>query len=101
MSKETLQKAVDLAGGQTRLAAGVRARMPAGSKVSQVHVWGWLNDLKSACPPAEYVLAICGVIEWKITPHELRPDLYPHPSDGLPKVSPATTATPPPEKEAA
>lgn len=99
MSKETLQKAVNLAGGQTRLAAGVRARMPVGSKVGQVHVWGWLNDLKSACPPAEYVLPICDTVAWKITPHELRPDLYPHPSDGMPKVSHATTAQP--QKEAA
>lgn len=91
MSKETLQKAVDLADGQTKLAAGIRARMP-GSKVGQVHVWGWLNELKSACPPAEYVLPICDTVGWRITPHELRPDLYPHPSDGLPKISPAGTA---------
>lgn len=98
MSKETLQKAVEFAGGQTRLAAGIRARI-SGSKVSQVHVWGWLNDLKSACPPAEYVLPICDTVDWRITPHEMRPDLYPHPTDGLPKVSPADTAQP--EKEAA
>ncbi len=98
MDNENLQKAVDLAGGQTRLAASVRARMP-GSKVGQVHVWWWLNEMKTASPPAEYVLPICDAIGWKITPHELRPDLYPHPSDGMPKVSPANTAQA--EREAA
>lgn len=97
MSKETLQKAVKLAGGQTKLASGIRARMP-GSKVGQVHVWGWLNELKAPCPPAEVVIHICEVVDWRMTPHELRPDIYPHPSDGLPKVSPQNTA---PEKAAA
>lgn len=34
--------------------------------------------------PDGKVLQFCKAIEWKIKPHELRPDLYPHPSDGLP-----------------
>lgn len=34
--------------------------------------------------PAEQVLAISAATEWKVTPFELRPDLYPHPHDGLP-----------------
>ncbi|MBL2607392.1 Cro/Cl family transcriptional regulator, partial [Klebsiella pneumoniae] len=25
------------------------------------------------------------VLDWQVTPHELRPDLYPNPTDGLPK----------------
>ncbi|MEG5467634.1 YdaS family helix-turn-helix protein [Enterobacter roggenkampii] len=33
--------------------------------------------------PAERVLSIYGVTG--VTPHELRPDLYPNPTDGLPK----------------
>jgi len=37
MSRESLQKAVDLAGGQAALSRGIRDRMP-GSKVGQVHV---------------------------------------------------------------
>lgn len=24
-------------------------------------------------------------LNWQVTPHELRPDLYPNPTDGLPK----------------
>lgn len=84
MSKDALQRAVERAGGQTKLAAAIRERMPE-SKVSQVHVWGWLNAVKAPCPPAEYVIPICDALEWRMTPHELRPDLYPHPTDGMPK----------------
>lgn len=83
MSKETLQKAVELAGGQAQLGRGIAARIE-GSKVGQVHVWGWLNSVKIEVPPAEVVLAIADFLEYRITPHELRPDLYPNPCDALP-----------------
>lgn len=83
MSKQILLEAVGLAGGQTELAAGIRARKP-DSKVSQAHVWKWLNRSATEVPPAEYVLAISEAIGWKLTPHQLRPDIYPLPTDGLP-----------------
>jgi DNA-binding transcriptional regulator YdaS (Cro superfamily) len=35
--------------------------------------------------PSENVIAIAEVTNWKVTPHELRPDIYPHPQDGLPE----------------
>ena len=57
MSKESLQKAVDLAGGQAHLGRGIRERIE-GSKIGQVHVWGWLNSVKIEVPPAEVVLPI-------------------------------------------
>lgn len=89
MSKECLQRAVDLAGGQAHLARGIRERVP-GSKVGQVHVWGWLNSVKIEVPPAEVVLAIAAFLEYRMTPHDLRPDLYPNPGDALPDhVAPA------------
>lgn len=65
------------------MARGIRSRI-AGSKIGQVHVWGWLNSVKMEVPPAEVVIAICETCDWKITPHQLRPDVYPNPSDGLP-----------------
>ncbi|EHN97157.1 transcriptional regulator [Escherichia coli] len=34
--------------------------------------------------PASRVLQLCEIMEWTITPHELRPDIYPNPTDGLP-----------------
>lgn len=83
MSKISLQKAVSIAGGQVHLAALIRALVP-GSKIQQPHISGWLNAVKAEVPPAEAVLAISEACEWKITPHELRPDIYPSPADGLP-----------------
>lgn len=83
MSKNSLLKAVELAGGQAPLARAIRVRMPH-SKIGQVHVWGWLNSVKMEVPPAESVLAIAESVDWRVTPHELRADIYPNPSDGLP-----------------
>lgn len=83
MSKESLQKAVELAGGQTALADGIRARIP-GSKIGQVHVWGWLNSVKIEVPPPEVVLPMAEFLEYRMTPHDLRADLYPNPDDALP-----------------
>ncbi|MBV7133675.1 helix-turn-helix domain-containing protein [Escherichia coli] len=34
--------------------------------------------------PASRVLQLCEIMEWEVTPHELRPDIYPNPTDGLP-----------------
>lgn len=76
-------KAIELAGGQAKLAREIRYRMP-GSRIGQVTVWGWLNNVKAEVPPAEVVLAIADALEWRITPHELRPDLYPNPQDAMP-----------------
>ena len=38
--------------------------------------------------PADRVLAVARATDWRITPHELRPDLYPVPTDGLPADHP-------------
>lgn len=87
MSKESLQKAVDLAGGQAHLARGIREHLT-DSKIGQVHVWGWLNTVKIEVPPGEVVLPIVKYLDYQITPHQLRPDLYPNPGDGLPMLIP-------------
>ncbi|EFG1295517.1 transcriptional regulator [Escherichia coli] len=34
--------------------------------------------------PAEEVIPACEALDWGVTPHELRPDKYPNPTDGLP-----------------
>ena len=65
------------------MARGIRERIP-DSKVGQVHVWGWLNSVKFEVPPAEVVIAIADFLEYQITPHQLRPDLYPNAADALP-----------------
>ncbi|WGM00650.1 transcriptional regulator [Arsenophonus nasoniae] len=38
---------------------------------------------KNGVPPKK-VLRLCEVLEWQVTPHELRPDIYPNPTDGIP-----------------
>jgi len=34
--------------------------------------------------PADRVIQLCSLGKWEVTPHELRPDIYPNSSDGLP-----------------
>lgn len=70
------------------MARGIREHL-ADSKIGQVHVWGWLNTVKIEVPPAEVVLPIVKYLDYQITPHQLRPDLYPNPGDGLPVLIPA------------
>ena len=62
-----LEKAVQLAGGQTALAKTV--------DVKQGHVWWWLN--KSGKAPAEKCIDIERATNGAVTRHELRPDIYP------------------------
>lgn len=88
MSKQTLLKAIELAGSQAKLAREIRDRMP-GSRIGQVTVWGWLNNVQAEVPPAEVVLPIAEALAWRITPHDLRPDLYPNPQDALPTTQEA------------
>jgi DNA-binding transcriptional regulator YdaS (Cro superfamily) len=45
-------------------------------------VSGWLNF--TGIIPADRVIPLSRILGWKITPHELRPDLYPNQNDGLP-----------------
>lgn len=41
----------------------------------------WLNGEV----PAHRVIPFCEALRWEITPHEIRTDIYPNPSDGLPR----------------
>jgi len=40
--------------------------------------------MKNGVPP-ERVLPICAETGWRVTPHEVRPDIYPNPTDALPQ----------------
>lgn len=75
-----LEKLVGLLGGQKELADALKTPL---EPVSQAHVWKWLNTTKDGIP-AKYVIRACAAVKFQVTPHELRPDLYPHPQDGLP-----------------
>lgn len=76
MSKSFLIKAVEILGGQVATAKSVG--------VAQAHVWAWINKTKDGIPP-EKVIAVSKATDWGVTPHQLRPDLYPHPHDGMPE----------------
>ncbi len=67
MEVQALEKAVELVGGQTALAASIG--------VKQTHVWNWLNRDKRV--PAERVIAVEEATDGQVSRHELRPDIYP------------------------
>lgn len=71
-----LLKLINTAGGQSAL-----ARL---SGVPQATISAWVNRFQHRVG-ADFVIKLCESVEWKITPHQLRPDIYPHPNDGLPE----------------
>jgi DNA-binding transcriptional regulator YdaS (Cro superfamily) len=83
MNRSSIEKAVEYAGGQVSLANKLRLKYPH-LKVKQSNVWKWLNTNEFGVS-AKMAIPVSEVIDWKVTPHELRPDLYPHPEDGLPE----------------
>lgn len=70
--KAALVEAVREAGGPAKVGEFFDPR------ISRAAVAQW-----EICP-GERVITLSRGIDWKITPHRLRPDLYPHPDDGLP-----------------
>lgn len=72
-----LTKAIKSAGTATKLAAMLG--------IKSMSVSRWKNRYQGVVP-ADRVLPI--FMATGVTPHELRPDLYPNPSDGLPKKEP-------------
>lgn len=83
MSRQILQKCVEMNGSQVNLAT--RLSEVLGRKIRQGDVWRWLNHVRDEeTPPPAYVIPICKTVNWQITPHQLRPDIYPNPADGLP-----------------
>ncbi len=63
-------------------AAGTARNMALALGVSSMSVSHWKNRDNGIVPPS-YVLPIFRMTG--VTPHELRPDLYPNPTDGIPK----------------
>jgi len=71
---KALDKAISIAGGATRLAETL--------DVSSMTVSHWRHR-DNGVVPANRVIPIFNATG--VTPHELRPDLYLNPTDGLPK----------------
>jgi DNA-binding transcriptional regulator YdaS (Cro superfamily) len=72
---EAIKKAITEAGG-----LGATAKILG---ISPQAVCKW------RCVPDGRVLALSKAAGYKVTPHDLRPDLYPNASDGLPKANAA------------
>ncbi len=69
---EALQRAVDIAGGQTELAKIID---PTQKKLKQQNIWTWLNRDKKIS--ARWVVKVSQVTG--VPCHELRPDIFPAP----------------------
>jgi DNA-binding transcriptional regulator YdaS (Cro superfamily) len=70
-AKDRLKRAIAEAGGPAAV-----GRL---FKVSSQAVSQW-----QMCAP-ERVIALAGATEWRVSPHDIRPDLYPDPQDGMPR----------------
>ena len=80
--KDQLERAVAIAGNPSKLAAAATAAGP--KSVERQHISNWLNRGDGSCS-GDYVLQVAKAVEYAVTPHQLRPDLYPNPTDGMPQ----------------
>ncbi len=67
MSITALEKAIEIAGGQSALGRLIDR--------DQKAIWAWINTTQKV--PAEDVLKIEEAVDKQVTRHELRPDIYP------------------------
>lgn len=79
---ELLLKAIEIAGSQVLLAARVNALLDESEHIRQSAISNWIQRGQV---PADKAIPVARAVEFQVTPHELRPDLYPHPTDGLPE----------------
>lgn len=87
--KTPLELAVELGGGQTKVGEKL------GLKQSAIGNW-----LARGRVPNDQVIALSAACNHKVTPHQLAPEIYPHPDDGL-RALPAHLIPKEADKEAA
>lgn len=73
MDKIVQKKILTVCGSQSELARRL------GKNSQTVSAW-FRNGVAS-----NEVINASRALSWQVTPHELRPDLYPNPTDGLPR----------------
>ena len=69
-----LNKAVEFCGGITSLATRINER------ANTISMWIQRSNI-----PSEKVIAVSKATDYQVTPHDLRPDLYPYSFDGMPE----------------
>ncbi|HDR8931702.1 TPA: helix-turn-helix domain-containing protein [Burkholderia vietnamiensis] len=62
-------------------AAGGAAAVADALGISRISIYEWIYKGRV---PEPRVLRLAELTNWKITPHQLAPALYPNPRDGLP-----------------
>ncbi len=70
MSIQALERAIEIAGGQSALGRLIDR--------DQKAIWAWINTTQKV--PAEDVLKIEAAVKGAVTRHDLRPDVYPKPA---------------------
>jgi len=70
-----LLEAIEICGSQSALGERIGK--------GQYLISAWVRRYGCKVAPA-FVIDVARATDWKVTPHRLRPDLYPHPMDGLP-----------------
>ncbi|MFU0930868.1 transcriptional regulator [Kluyvera cryocrescens] len=73
MQESIQQKILSVCGSQSELARRL------GKNSQTVSAW-FRNGVAST-----EVINASRALNWAVTPHELRPDLYPNPTDGMPR----------------
>lgn len=63
--------------------AGGAAAVARAFDMSRISVYEWINKNEV---PDKRVIRLAELTNWKYTPHQLAPALYPNPSDGLPSL---------------
>lgn len=67
---DAIDLAIDACGSISELARRIGVKPPA------IHQW--------EAVPADRVLTVAEATGWRVTPHKMRPDLYPNQTDGMP-----------------
>lgn len=80
-----LKRAIESAGGQAALAKRldeIGRALPAPMRCKPQNVWAWLNRDRRV--PGEWARFVSQAVEFQVLPCEVRPDIYPNATDGLP-----------------
>lgn len=80
---EALKRAIELSKGQAALAARMNEELGDVEKIGPTAIANWLQRGQV---PADRAIPVARAVDFQVTPHDLRPDLYPHPTDGLPST---------------
>lgn len=80
-----LRRAIELADGQAALAKrldeiGQRQSPPMRCKPQ--NVWAWLH--RDGKVPSEWARFVAEAVDFQVLPSDVRADIYPNPSDGVP-----------------